>query len=81
MHCLYTCGSRGFCHVDFEDNESLEKAVRMNQSELRGRPVKIAYAISNRAGLRTSGIQLLASASFSVMVLLPHFCCASLFEC
>lgn len=44
-----TGDSRGFCHVDFEDDESLEKAVGMNQSELRGRPVKIAYAIINRA--------------------------------
>ncbi|CAM0870307.1 unnamed protein product [Alopecurus aequalis] len=43
-----TGDSRGFCHVDFEDDESLEKAVAMNQSELRGRPVKIAYAIINR---------------------------------
>lgn len=43
-----TGDSRGFGHVDFEDDESLEKAVRMNQSELRGRPVKIAYAIINR---------------------------------
>lgn len=43
-----TGDSRGFGHIDFEDDESLEKAVGMNQSELRGRPVKIAYAISNR---------------------------------
>lgn len=41
-------GSRGFCHVDFEDDESLEKAVAMNQSELQGRPVKVAYSVSNR---------------------------------
>uniref|UniRef100_A0A0D9Z1E0 RRM domain-containing protein n=1 Tax=Oryza glumipatula TaxID=40148 RepID=A0A0D9Z1E0_9ORYZ len=43
-----TGDSRGFCHVDFEDDESLEKAVGMNQSELRGRPIKISYAVSNR---------------------------------
>ncbi|KAL6847514.1 hypothetical protein ACP4OV_022540 [Aristida adscensionis] len=43
-----TGGSRGFCHVDFQDDESLEKAVGMNQSELQGRPVKIAYSVSNR---------------------------------
>ncbi|TKV98512.1 hypothetical protein SEVIR_9G564700v4 [Setaria viridis] len=43
-----TGGSRGFCHVDFEDDESLEKAVAMNQSELQGRPVKVAYSVSNR---------------------------------
>lgn len=39
---------RGFCHVDFEDDESLEKAIGMNQFELHGRPIKIAYAVSNR---------------------------------
>lgn len=43
-----TGGSRGFCHVDFEDDDSLEKAVAMNQSELQGRPVKVAYSVSNR---------------------------------
>lgn len=40
--------SRGFCHVDFEDDESLEKAIQKNQTELQGRPMKIAYAVSNR---------------------------------
>jgi RNA recognition motif-containing protein len=40
--------SRGFCHVDFEDDESLEKAIQKNQIELQGRPMKIAYAVSNR---------------------------------
>ncbi|TVU48575.1 hypothetical protein EJB05_08216, partial [Eragrostis curvula] len=43
-----TGGSRGFCHIDFQDDESLEKAVAMNQSELQGRPVKVAYSVSNR---------------------------------
>ncbi|RLN15478.1 RNA-binding protein CP33, chloroplastic [Panicum miliaceum] len=43
-----TGGSRGFCHVEFQDDESLEKAVAMNQSELQGRPVKVAYSVSNR---------------------------------
>jgi len=43
-----TGDSRGFCHVDFEDDESLERAVGMNQSQLRGRPVMIAYVIINR---------------------------------
>ncbi|KAG8073234.1 hypothetical protein GUJ93_ZPchr0006g42599 [Zizania palustris] len=43
-----TGDSRGFCHIDFEDDESLEKAVGMNQFELHGRPIKIAYAVSNR---------------------------------
>ncbi|XP_072962931.1 phragmoplastin interacting protein 1-like [Typha angustifolia] len=40
--------SRGFCHVDFEDDESLEKAMKKNQAELHGRPMKIAYAVSSR---------------------------------
>lgn len=39
---------RGFCHVDFADDESLEKAMKKNQVELHGRPMKIAYAVSNR---------------------------------
>ncbi|KAG6499475.1 phragmoplastin interacting protein 1-like [Zingiber officinale] len=40
--------SRGFCHIDFEDDESLEEAMKKNQHEFHGRAVKIAYAISNR---------------------------------
>ncbi|ONL93135.1 phragmoplastin interacting protein 1 [Zea mays] len=43
-----TGGSRGFCHVEFQDDESLEKAIAMNQSKLQGRPVKVAYSVSNR---------------------------------
>ena len=39
---------RGFGHVDFEDDESLEEAMKKNQVELHGRPMKIAYAVSNR---------------------------------
>lgn len=68
-----TGDSRGFCHVDFEDDESLEKAVGMNQSELRGRPIKISYAVSNR-GWRLLDSKLWAWASLSVMLLLPQFC-------
>ncbi|XP_010933999.2 phragmoplastin interacting protein 1 [Elaeis guineensis] len=40
--------SRGFCHIDFEDDESLEKAMKKNQVEMHGRPMKIAYAVSSR---------------------------------
>ncbi|KAJ8510767.1 hypothetical protein OPV22_001201 [Ensete ventricosum] len=40
--------SRGFCHIDFKDDESLEEAMKKNQFEFLGRPMKIAYAISNR---------------------------------
>ncbi|KAJ3689657.1 hypothetical protein LUZ61_018821 [Rhynchospora tenuis] len=45
----FTGKSRGFCHVDFEDDESLEKAIQKNQTEFHGRPMKIAYAVSNRS--------------------------------
>lgn len=37
---------RGFGHIDFEDDESLEEAVKKNQVELHGRPMRIAYAVS-----------------------------------
>ncbi|XP_058105621.1 phragmoplastin interacting protein 1-like [Magnolia sinica] len=36
---------RGFGHIDFEDDESLEEAMKKNQVELNGRPMKIAYAV------------------------------------
>ncbi|KAJ0974454.1 hypothetical protein J5N97_016419 [Dioscorea zingiberensis] len=39
---------RGFCHVDFADEESLEKAMKKNQVELHGRPMKISYAVSQK---------------------------------
>lgn len=39
---------RGFGHIDFEDDESLEEAMKKNQVELQGRPIKIAYSVSNR---------------------------------
>lgn len=39
---------RGFGHVDFEDDKSLEEAMKQNQVELHGRPMRIAYAVSNR---------------------------------
>ncbi|OAY72869.1 RNA-binding protein CP31B, chloroplastic [Ananas comosus] len=39
---------RGFCHVDFEDDESLERAMKKDQVALHGRPIKIAYAVGNR---------------------------------
>ncbi|XP_077245523.1 phragmoplastin interacting protein 1-like [Tasmannia lanceolata] len=39
---------RGFGHIDFADDESLEEAMKKNQVELYGRPMKIAYAVSNR---------------------------------
>eukprot|EP00262_Sarcandra_glabra_P006148 TRINITY_DN18270_c0_g1_i1.p1 TRINITY_DN18270_c0_g1~~TRINITY_DN18270_c0_g1_i1.p1 ORF type:complete len:243 (+),score=50.55 TRINITY_DN18270_c0_g1_i1:102-830(+) len=39
---------QGFGHIDFTDDESLEEAVKMNQVELLGRPMKIAYAVRKR---------------------------------
>ena len=41
-------GRSRFCHIDFEDDESLENAIKKNQAELHGRPMKIAYAVCNR---------------------------------
>ncbi|OAY67047.1 Eukaryotic translation initiation factor 4H [Ananas comosus] len=43
-----TSNFRGFCHVDFEDDESLERAMKKDQVALHGRPIKIAYAVGNR---------------------------------
>lgn len=39
---------RGFGHVDFADDKSLELAVSLDQQEVHGRPVKIAYAVPKR---------------------------------
>lgn len=36
---------KGFGHVDFGDDESLEAAVKLNQMPLLGRPMKIAYSV------------------------------------
>ncbi|OAY67155.1 putative RNA-binding protein [Ananas comosus] len=41
-----TSNFRGFCHVDFEDDESLERAMKKDQVALHGRPIKIAYAVA-----------------------------------
>lgn len=39
---------RGFGHIDFEDDESLEEAMKKNKVELHGRPMKLAYSVSSR---------------------------------
>lgn len=39
---------RGFGHIEFADDKSLEEAIKKNQLELRGRPLKISYAITNK---------------------------------
>ncbi|KAJ6804491.1 putative 33 kDa ribonucleoprotein, chloroplastic [Iris pallida] len=39
---------RGFGHIDFEDDESLEEAMKKNKEELHGRPMKLAYSVSSR---------------------------------
>eukprot|EP00250_Pteridium_aquilinum_P011039 c19798_g1_i1 orf=115-1149(+) len=36
---------RGYGHVDFSDEKSLEKAIKMDQKSLLGRPVKVCYAV------------------------------------
>ncbi|CAI7844686.1 unnamed protein product, partial [Closterium sp. NIES-53] len=39
---------KGYGHVDFEDEESLERAIERNQQVACGRPVKVAYAVASR---------------------------------
>lgn len=36
---------RGYGHVDFSNDVSLEKAIKMDQRQLFGRPVKVSYAV------------------------------------
>jgi hypothetical protein len=36
---------RGFGHIDFADDESLEAAVKLDQQFVCGRPLKIAYSV------------------------------------
>jgi RNA recognition motif-containing protein len=37
---------QGFGHVDFTDDESLERALKLNQHIVLGRLIKIAYAVT-----------------------------------
>ncbi|MCO5558553.1 hypothetical protein L7F22_012138 [Adiantum nelumboides] len=39
---------RGFGHVDFADDESLERAVKLDQEILLDRPLKVAYAVPSK---------------------------------
>ncbi|KAL2641605.1 hypothetical protein R1flu_009192 [Riccia fluitans] len=39
---------KGYGHIDFGDDDSLEAAVRLNQTQLLGRPVKVAYSVPKR---------------------------------
>ncbi|CAM6055876.1 unnamed protein product [Sphagnum tenellum] len=39
---------RGFGHIDFADDESLEAAVKLDQQLVCGRPLKIAYSVPKR---------------------------------
>jgi nucleolin len=39
---------RGFGHIDFADDESLEAAVKFDQQLVCGRPLKIAYSVPKR---------------------------------
>ncbi|XP_024520166.1 RNA-binding protein CP33, chloroplastic isoform X1 [Selaginella moellendorffii] len=36
---------KGFGHVDFEDDESVERAIKLDQKLFLNRPIKIAYAV------------------------------------
>lgn len=36
---------QGFGHVDFADDESLELALQLDQQNVLGRPIKVAYAV------------------------------------
>lgn len=39
---------RGFGHIDFADDESLELALKLDQQDVLGRPIKIAYAVPKK---------------------------------
>eukprot|EP00850_Spirogloea_muscicola_P021947 SM000269S09902 [mRNA] locus=s269:42495:44567:+ [translate_table: standard] len=47
---------KGCGHVDFSDDASLEKALTMDQQEVLGRPMKVAYAVI-KGGQRGSDSQ------------------------
>ena len=48
---------QGFGHVDFSDDESLERALKLNQELVLGRAVKMAYAVTkNRSEQETKKI-------------------------
>lgn len=36
---------KGFGHVDFEDDLSLERAIKKDQQLVLGRPIKVSYAV------------------------------------
>lgn len=46
QNTINTQKCRGFGHVFFDDDESLENAMKKNQQELGGRPIKIAYSVN-----------------------------------
>eukprot|EP00246_Nothoceros_aenigmaticus_P016747 TRINITY_DN7804_c0_g5_i1.p1 TRINITY_DN7804_c0_g5~~TRINITY_DN7804_c0_g5_i1.p1 ORF type:complete len:283 (-),score=58.91 TRINITY_DN7804_c0_g5_i1:113-961(-) len=47
-HDKNTGDFRGFGHVDFGDDKSLDFAVSLDQQEVHGRPIKVAYAVPKR---------------------------------
>lgn len=49
-----TGGFRGFGHVDFADDNSLEAAMKLDQMEVLGRPIRIAYSVPKRNRKETS---------------------------
>jgi nucleolin len=46
---------KGFGHVDFGDDESLEEAVKLNQTPLLGRPMKVAYSVPPKKSFAQAG--------------------------
>jgi hypothetical protein len=46
---------KGYGHVDFVDEASLERAVAKNQEACLGRPMKVAYAVTSK-GERPGGV-------------------------
>jgi nucleolin len=44
--------SKGFCHVDFESNEGVQKAIELNGNELDGRAVRVDPSTGKRSNDR-----------------------------
>lgn len=51
-----TGGFRGFGHIDFTDDESLEAAMKLDQMEVLGRPMRIAYSVPKRTRTENSEV-------------------------
>lgn len=51
---------RGFGHVDFADDDSLEAAMKLDQMEVLGRPIRIAYSVPKRIKKDTGEVEAAA---------------------